>query len=101
VSPERKVRLRRWKRRLKAAAALVVAAAAGVFLACAPKGDKGARRDAAAPPAPAPDAAVGSPAPPDASPADAAARADAPGRDAGVDRHEHRKGMPVPDNLLE
>lgn len=108
---DKKVRLRRWKRRLKAAASLVIASAAGTFLACT-KGDKNR-------PLPAPNPTTNEisnlPAPP------AAARAGASGRDgavdkgtamivapkqekppkAGVDKREHRKGMPVPDNLLE
>jgi len=102
----RKVRLRRLKRRLKAAASLVIASAAGAFLACT-KGDK--QRP---PPAPNPTTHETSnlPAPPrDAAaerstalvPAkDAAAPSDASSKGA-VDRLEHRKGMPVRDNLLE
>jgi hypothetical protein len=110
---DRKVRMRRWKRRLKAAASLVIASAAGTFLACT-KGDKNRP-----PPAPNPmtNEVSNLPAPPagrDAGP-------DGGGRDAavdrgkamivapkhekapktGVDKREHRKGMPVPDNLLE
>lgn len=111
---DKKVRLRRWKRRLKAAASLVIASAAGTFLACT-KGDRNR-------PLPAPNPTTNEisnlPAPP------AAARdggSDAAGRDGavdegkamivaprqekpaktGVDKREHRKGMPVPDNLLE
>jgi hypothetical protein len=106
------VRARRWKRRLKAAASLVIASAAGAFLACT-KGDKNRP-----PPAPNPmtNEVSNLPAAPvrDAGP-------DGGARDAGVDRgkalivapkhekepktgvdkREHRKGMPVPDNLLE
>ena len=37
----------------------------------------------------------------DAAPADAAIVVRDAGKDSGVDRTEHRKGMPVPDNLLE
>jgi hypothetical protein len=96
---EKKVRRRRWKRRLKAAASLILASAAGTFLACT-KGDKNRP-----PPAPNPTTPEVSnlPAPP--PPRDAGHDAGAP--DAGkpkgghVDRREHRKGMPVPDNLLE
>jgi hypothetical protein len=73
---ERAVRRRRWRRRLKAAASLVLAAAAGTFLACVSRGDK-----SKAPAGPSP----------------------ATGPDAGatVDAGEHRDGMPVPDNLVE
>jgi len=103
---DRKVRLRRLKRRLKAAASLVIASAAGAFLACT-KGDK--QRP---PPAPNPTTHEISNLP--APPRDAAAEhstALVPSRDAGagkdasaksaVDKREHRKGMPVRDNLLE
>ena len=72
---EREVRLRRWKRHLKAAAAVLLAAAAGLFLTAAK----------AAKPSHSKDAGVG----------------DAGAGDGGVDRDEHRKGMPVRDNLLE
>jgi len=104
---DRKVRLRRWKRRLKAAASLMIASAAGTFLACT-KGDKDRP-----PPAPNPmtNEVSNLPAPPAAR--DAAAErgtaiivapkddkhGDAP--KTGVDKREHRKGMPVRDNLLE
>lgn len=113
---DKKVRLRRWKRRLKAAASLVIASAAGTFLACT-KGDK--HRP---PPAPNPMTNEVSNLP--APPAGRDGGADGGGRDAagdrgsalivapkrdkgpnvpktGVDKREHRKGMPVPDNLLE
>ena len=115
---DKKVRLRRWKRRLKAAASLVIASAAGTFLACT-KGDK--HRP---PPAPNPTTNEISnlPAPPRAPPdagSDGGGARDAgnvgsprgsalitaPKREkapkTGVDKREHRKGMPVPDNLLE
>jgi len=107
---DKKVRLRRWKRRLKAAASLVIASAAGTFLACT-KGDK--HRP---PPAPNPTTNEISnlPAPPRAVPDGGARDAGsdrgsalivAPKREkapkTGVDKREHRKGMPVPDNLLE
>jgi hypothetical protein len=95
---------RRLKRRLKAAASVIVALAAGSFLACqrqvekltgetgppspeSPGGALGVRvRDAAAP-NPVPEAL-----------ADAQRTKSA---DAAVDVNEHRKGMPVRDNLLE
>ena len=110
---DKKVKLRRWKRRLKAAASLVIASAAGTFLACT-KGDK--HRP---PPAPNPmtNEVSNLPAPPtghdagaDGGARDAAADRGtalivAPKHDkapkTGVDKREHRKGMPVPDNLLE
>jgi hypothetical protein len=101
---DEQVRLRRLKRRLKAGASLLLAAAAGTFLACVKRGDD---RPAQAPNPTTPEV-PNRPAPRDAG-------ADAAGIDAGqalqrqapakhhpkVDRTEHRKGMPVPDNLLE
>src|SRR5579871_2508803 len=107
-----RVRLRRLKRRLKAGASLLIAAAAGTFLACARRGDD---RPATAPnpttseipnrPAPPRDAAAGGGGHPggdggtDAG--GALQRRTAPRPHPKVDRTEHRKGMPVPDNLLE
>jgi len=84
---EQKVRVRRWKRRLKAAAALALAAAAGTFLACT----RIERRRTAAPG----DRTIKEP--PSVTTPDAGADI----KDATVDREEHRKGMPVKDNLLE
>jgi len=109
----RKVRLRRLKRRVKAAVSLAIAAAAGTYVAC--KGDQADRKQAPIPPNPTTDAVTHLPAPPDAAPdagidagidapADASTALDGPvdaRRDGGVDKTEHRKGMPVPDNLLE
>ena len=106
----RKVRIRRIKRRLKAALSLAIAAAAGTYIAC----DGGEKPRPNVPPNPTTDEISNLPAPRDAgidaaqdaatdAPADAAlslVRRDA-GADAKVDRTEHRKGMPVPDNLLE
>ena len=110
----RKVRIRRIKRKLKAAVSLAIAAAAGTYIAC-DSGEKPKHQPAPNPTTPeisnlpaahdaGADAAI------DAA-ADAAVDAgvDAPkalvrrdaGVDAKVDREEHRKGMPVPDNLLE
>ena len=106
----RRVTIRRWKRRLKAAVSIALATAAGTFIACDGR-EKPVHIPAPNPTTPeisnlpaAADAGV------DAS-ADAAADAssDAPtaivrrdaGVDAKVDREQHRKGMPVPDNLLE
>lgn len=110
---DEKVRRRRWKRQLKAAASLLIASAAGTFLACT-KGDKNRP-----PPAPNPMTNEVSNLPAPGGRRDAGP--DGGGRDAGVDRgkamivapkqdkapktgvdkREHRKGMPVPDNLLE
>jgi hypothetical protein len=115
VDPEaadKKVRLRRWKRRLKAAASLVIASAAGTFLACT-KGDKHRPPPAPnpttneisnlpAPPAAARDAGASGP---DGAVDKGKAMIVAPKQEkppkTGVDKREHRKGMPVPDNLLE
>jgi hypothetical protein len=116
----KKVRRRRIARRLKAAASIVVAVAAGTFLAChrhvAKLAGDGPEEDGSATKAtaPAPDAGIdvrqedGSPLPNDAALALADARSDALAqarggapRDAAVDVNQHRKGMPVPDNLLE
>ena len=90
----RKVKRRRIKRKLKAAVSLAIAAAAGTFVACKGGDDQRPNPDAGV------DAAV------DAAPADASADAalvpvDAASKKGKVDREEHRKGMPVPDNLLE
>jgi hypothetical protein len=117
-----KVRVRRIKRQLKAGASILVALAAGAFLAC--KGER-------APDAPSPYGpdARGGPGPrrqggseqEDEAPPDAAAVASKEGGETGtalvvhdaapdaprdaraphVDKNEHRKGMPVRDNLLE
>ena len=107
----RTVRIRRIKRRLKAALSLAIAAAAGTYIAC-DSGEK-PRPPQPVPPNPTTDAITNLPAPADAAvdaaPVDASPPADARAlvrRDAGVDakkvdREEHRKGMPVPDNLLE
>lgn len=112
----RAVRVRRIKRRLKAAASLAIAVAAGTYIAC----DAGVKQKHVPAPNPTTPETSNLPAPRDAgadaaTPADAAAdaaadaRADAgtalmrrdAGTDAKVDREEHRKGMPVRDNLLE
>ncbi|HET9953016.1 MAG TPA: hypothetical protein VFQ61_00860 [Polyangiaceae bacterium] len=117
----RRVVIRRYKRRLKAAAALVLSVAAGTFLACQRESDKPGAR-----PAPAPN-----PTTPEISNLPAAesggganetnsdrssggvasgtvesgggpsSGAGGAGRRNQVDRHEHRKGMPVRDNLVE
>jgi hypothetical protein len=76
------VRRRRWMRRVKAAAAIALALAAGTFLACASRlGPKPRTAGSTPPTRPGPQQ------PRDAGPA--------------VDVGEHRQGMPVPDNLLE
>jgi hypothetical protein len=146
----KKVGIRRLKRRLKAGASIVIALAAGAFLACkggeddpgpspsGPDARTGPDRSGASSGSGsgsssgsgsgsgnqtpteatsgsaevAPDAATraptdaGAPAPADAGPSDAMlvrdAAADAADAHAPrVDKKEHRKGMPVRDNLLE
>jgi hypothetical protein len=116
ADPKRVV-VRRWKRRAKAVASIAVALCAGAFLAACGKTvatppDAGDRKNADAETGTDASIAVtitsdgGS----DAGFADSAitdARSDAlakprsGARDAAVDVREHRKGMPVPDNLLE
>lgn len=115
---------RRWMRRVKAVASIGLAVAAGTFLACTRR-EQPPDKSPPAPPAPtpsakqlpAPDAAETAPsadAGADATAADAAddATTDAaqaivpapkpkPPAKPKVDRKQHRKGMPVPDNLLE
>jgi hypothetical protein len=92
----KRVATRRWKRRVKAAASIVVAVAAGTFLACQRGAElvKGAViiPDASVPVPPEEDAGVD---------AGIDAGRDAGASDAAVDVGEHRKGMPVRDNLLE
>lgn len=112
------VRRRRLARRLKALASIGLAVVAGTFITCKQKADetmkavdetrgKGADPDAAAV---ASTAAEGGPA--DADAGDTAMAPVAPKADAMVvakdaapkaafDAKEHKKGMPVPDNLLE
>jgi len=112
MSPiERKVKMRRIKRRLKAGVSIVIALAAGTFLACQKEEPKDKPRPAPNPTTPE-DANLPAPDRPDAGAdgdaADGAFDADADaGKDAGdaarraVDKREHKKGMPVKDNLLE
>jgi len=108
---DERVRMRRFKRRLKATASLFLAAAAGTFLACVKRGDD---RPAQAPnpttpevpDRPAPPRDAGADRPRDAGAESDHARGDASARKPPkhapkVDRAEHRKGMPVKDNLLE
>jgi type IV secretory pathway VirB10-like protein len=133
---ERELRLRRVKRQMKAGASIVLAVAAGAFLACqrnvarvierSPMGPDArsgphpsAPQDAS--PAPVVDASAApddAPPPPTDTPATDAPTVDArTARDAGtlavrdasthhhrphhVDVDEHRRGLPVIDNLLE
>ena len=103
---EKKVRTRRLKRRLKAAASIVVALAAGTFLAC-----KKEPPDQPEPKPPPPEAETVEPPttvavepvpPPAPSRSTAIVPAPVPAKPKPtVDKKEHRKGMPVPDNLLE
>lgn len=98
---------RRLRRRLKAAASIAVALAAGVFLAC----HRGVEevKDAIKATRDAPDAEdVGLDADADAGAdvasgpmSDSIAIYVPASTDAAVDTREHKKGMPVPDNLLE
>jgi hypothetical protein len=115
ADPKRVV-ARRWKRRVKAVASIAVALCAGAFLAACGKtpaasdaGD-GSSADAEPGPEASIDVKITSEGGVDAGVADAAiadAKSDALAkprggpRDAAVDVREHRKGMPVPDNLLE
>jgi hypothetical protein len=99
---------RRFRRRIKAAASIAVALCAGTFLACqrgvqtiqnaidASRSDRDAENDAPQKDASESTAMV--------LVADSGKDAEARARklkDAAVDVNEHRKGMPVPDNLLE
>ena len=117
---KKKVGARRIKRRLKAAASIIVALAAGTFLACRkdpasesaePNDDatSAVAGDPASSAQPAPSASASATATPSAtasatSTALATTTPSGPAAPKGkptVDRKEHRKGMPVPDNLLE
>ncbi|MBK7399720.1 MAG: hypothetical protein IPJ34_26570 [Myxococcales bacterium] len=104
---------RRLARRLKAAASIGLAVAAGTFVACKQKADEimkaldDARGDvgepeAAAPPASGPATDAGDAAMTTTKPSSSAMVV---AKDAGpapaFDAKEHKKGMPVPDNLLE
>ena len=112
----RKVAVRRVKRRLKAAASIGLALMAGAFLACAPNKPNKEKSRLPVPPNPttpsvgavpsyAPSAAAGAPSAPLATsnPSSTALvpAAKTPHKLPSIDREEHRKGMPVPDNLLE
>ena len=104
------VRTRRIKRRFKAAASIVIAVAAGTFLAC----QRGVEYVKTAIDAPSADGGddgpnqltghasdAGHDAAGDATEALAIYSPKDNIRDAAVDVDEHRKGMPVIDNLLE
>jgi hypothetical protein len=127
----RKVAARRVKRRLKAAASIGLALMAGAFLACSPDKPQKEKSRVPVPPNPttpsvgalpprAPSARVdsGSTASAGSAGPDASGRphegagpsasstaivpvAKTPHKAPSVDKQEHRKGMPVPDNLLE
>ena len=117
----KKVKTRRTKRKLKAAASVAIAITAGLFLACqrgvveVQKAIDAARADdtdAQGSDTGTSDAAItvkdASADATDASQALDAGRPDAAlakrtsnAKDAAVDVNEHRKGMPVRDNLLE
>jgi hypothetical protein len=115
---------RRLKRQLKAVASIAVALAAGTFLACQRGAEhlkemvdaaRGADKEAAVPDAGDATTTTGEAqvtAPIDGGPDGAEAASDTGAADAGphdaaaqkrptVDMKEHRKGMPVRDNLLE
>ena len=104
---------RRLNRRLKAAASVLVALAAGSFIACQRQLEKWSG-EAASPSVGSAGEAGGAPKDVghdrgeagsiDSSAAASAKVADARSpraTDAAIDVKEHRKGMPVPDNLLE
>ena len=109
----RKVAVRRVKRRLKAAASIGLALMAGAFLACAPNKSNKEKSRLPVPPNPttpsvgavpsdAPSASAGAPsAGSNASSTAMVPVASTPHKARSIDREEHRKGMPVPDNLLE
>jgi hypothetical protein len=117
----KKRRVRRLKRQLKASASIVIALAAGAFLACqkdagGPTGQNPGGPDARSGKDPERDAGtvvadagivVTDPSSNalDAGPASSAIVVHDDAQDAGkgvhVDKKEHRSGMPVRDNLLE
>jgi len=109
----RKVAVRRVKRRLKAAASIGLALMAGAFLACAPNKPNKEKSRLPVPPNPttpsvgvvpsyAPSVAPLAPlATSKASSTALVPAAKTPHKLPSIDREEHRKGMPVPDNLLE
>lgn len=109
---EKKVRVRRIKRQLKAAASIVVALAAGTFLACKqdppaepePNPKPPEEKPTSTPPTASVDPLEVDAVPPPPKPSASMAIVPAPPSPKPkptVDKKEHRKGMPVPDNLLE
>jgi hypothetical protein len=111
----KQVAARRWKRRLKAAGSLALAALAGAFVACQ-RGVQSFQEATAPAITPAPekgDAATDTTGLASPAPLLADARADSlavvpspSARDAGADAYvmdakEHRKGLPVPDYIVE
>ena len=78
---------RRIKRRIKASVALGIGLVAGVFLACS----RAVQQNVTIEPLP----------PNPTTPPTGSIVLAQHTRDAAVDHEEHRKGMPVPDNLLE
>jgi hypothetical protein len=117
----RSERRRRVVRQLKALGSIALALVGGTFLACqrrgasddsapgdrlgtasdsAPSATSAAPADSAASPAAAP-AASGAPSAESTASSPAASAASRPSKSPTVDRGEHRKGMPVRDNLLE
>lgn len=119
ADPE-KVRSRRWKRRLKAGASIVLAMAAGAFLACKSRLDEAMSTTSS--PAPSPRADGPEAGAPDAGAMDAGdGGSDEGGIDSGidggadagdggvkkprpvkkpqVDKREHQKGLPIRDMI--
>ncbi|MGZ3417728.1 MAG: hypothetical protein ACXVEF_11150 [Polyangiales bacterium] len=89
----KKVSRRRLARRVKATASLAIALVAGGFLACKSVVDNVFEGSSKTPPIKPDDAGS-----PDTDGKGAGAQPDAA---LTVDAREHKKGMPVPDNLLE
>jgi hypothetical protein len=104
----RKVAVRRVKRRIKAAASIGLALMAGAFLACSPNKPKEKSR-VPVPPNPTTPSLGSVPWPTPAVSSGASSPSStaivpvtkAPHKAPSIDKQEHRKGMPVPDNLLE
>jgi cytoskeletal protein RodZ len=109
-----KVRRRRVLRRVKAAASIVVALVAGTFLACRrdeppstsgpdhePTVDLDTPGTASAQSSAQPSTSATATASAGAGGQAPAATPPAPSAKPTVDKNQHKKGMPVPDNLLE
>ena len=91
---EAAMRARRRSRRVKAGVSIAIALAAGTFLACT-------RQIAPTPPKP-----TARPSPPPSEGSEQTQEQAPPGQQArdrspAIDSEQHRRGMPVPDNLLE